>query len=221
MDPEVAQAIAMGLDADFVASLPPEMRRELIQSDSIRAANTGESQPNRRPQREPEAMDVASIIATVQDPGLRREMLQNLSEEQINGLPSALRTEALNFRRGRGHGGGLFGGPPHHGNIPRPPRHVEQIEEMMMGARGDREELERQMGLFMNRINREAGHPLEAADPKKKAQVDPRDIAFDKLLMEYAAELDLQLQDEQLQSEKSESFFSKVQEQLLGGKEQE
>ena len=143
MDPEVAQAIAMGLDADFVASLPPEMRRELIQSDSIRAANTGESQPNRPPQREPEAMDVASIIATVQDPGLRREMLQNLSEEQINGLPSALRTEALNFRRGRGHGGGLFGGPPHHGHLPRPPRHVEQIEELMMGARGDREELER------------------------------------------------------------------------------
>ena len=75
-------------------------------------------------------MDVASIIATVQDPGLRREMLQSLSEEQINGLPSALRTEALNSRRGRGHGGGLFGGPPHHGNIPRP-RHAEQIDEMI------------------------------------------------------------------------------------------
>ena len=64
----------------------------------------------------------------------------------------------------------------------------------------------------MNRIHREAGRPLEAADPKKKALVDPRDIPFDKLLIAYAAELDLQLQDEQLRSEKSESFFFKVQE---------
>lgn len=91
----------MGLDADFIANLPPEMRRELIQNESFRAANTGASQPNRPPQREPEAMDVASIIATVQDPTLRSEMLQSLSEEQINGLPSALRTEALNARAGR------------------------------------------------------------------------------------------------------------------------
>ena len=66
------------------------------------------------------------------------------------------------------------------------------------------------MGLFMNRINREAGHPLEAADLKKKAIADPRDVAFDKLLIEYAVELDMRLQDEQLQSEKSESFFNKV-----------
>jgi hypothetical protein len=62
MDPEVAQAIAMGLDPDFIANIPPEMRRELIFNESFRAANTGAPIPP--PTRAPEAMDVASIIAT-------------------------------------------------------------------------------------------------------------------------------------------------------------
>jgi hypothetical protein len=85
---------------------------------------------------------------------------------------------------------------------------------MLIGGRGDGEELER-MGLFMNRINRGAGHLLEDGNPKKKALPDPREVAFDKLLMEYAAEIDQELQDEFLLSEKSDnngSFFSRVQE---------
>ena len=88
-------------------------------------------------------------------------------------MPSALRTEAMNFRRG--HGGGLFGGPPHHhGNMPRPPRNLEQ----MMGGRLERDELERQMDLVVNRIRREAGHPLDG-ELGKKHLPDPREIAFD------------------------------------------
>ena len=75
----MAQAIAMGLDPDFIANIPPEMRRELIQNESFRAANTGAPVPP--PQRAPEVMDIASIIATAQGPALRREMLQNLSQE--------------------------------------------------------------------------------------------------------------------------------------------
>ena len=51
----------MGLDPDFIANIPPEMRRELMQNESFRAANTGVPIP---PQRAPEAMDIASIIAT-------------------------------------------------------------------------------------------------------------------------------------------------------------
>ena len=94
----------MGLDPDFVRSLPPDMRRELIQNESFRAANTGAPQPV--PVREPEAMDVASIIATVQDPLLRREMMQNLTQEQIDNLPASLRTEAMNFRNR--HAGAAF-----------------------------------------------------------------------------------------------------------------
>jgi len=43
-------------------------------------------------------MDIASIIATVQEPGLRREMLSNLDEATINTLPSGLRAEAIAAR---------------------------------------------------------------------------------------------------------------------------
>ena len=41
MDPELAQAIAMSLDPDFIANILSEMRRELMQNESLRAANTG------------------------------------------------------------------------------------------------------------------------------------------------------------------------------------
>lgn len=75
MDPEVMEAIRMGLDPDFIANIPPEMRRELMRDASFRAANTGQPAA---PVREPEAMDIASIVATVEDPALRREMLQGL-----------------------------------------------------------------------------------------------------------------------------------------------
>ena len=96
-----------------------------------------------------------------------------MSQEQIDTLPSALRTEAMNFRRGGG--GGLFGGPPHHhGNMPRPPRNLEQ----MMGGppRHERDELERQMDLVVNRIRRDGG-PLDGEYHKKLP--DPKEIAFD------------------------------------------
>ena len=43
-------------------------------------------------------MDVASVIATVQDPDLRREMLGNLDEAQLDSLPSNSRAEAMALR---------------------------------------------------------------------------------------------------------------------------
>ena len=204
LDPDVALAISMGLDPDFIANIPPEMRRELIQNEQFRAQNMGAPVPNRAPQREPEAMDVASIIATVQDPALRREMLQNLSQEQIDSLPSALRTEALNWRRGHlAAGGGLFGDV--HGG--RPPRHFGG-----MGGRPGGGELGRQMDLFMDRIRREAGLPVDE-EPYKKALLDPKALAFDQLLVEYAAEVDRQIQDEDLQSE--QALIKKIHCQLV------
>jgi hypothetical protein len=30
IDPELAEAIALGLDPDFLSNMPPELRRELI-----------------------------------------------------------------------------------------------------------------------------------------------------------------------------------------------
>jgi hypothetical protein len=41
MDAETRQAIEMGLDPVFLASMPPEIRRELLRDESFRAANTG------------------------------------------------------------------------------------------------------------------------------------------------------------------------------------
>jgi hypothetical protein len=177
----------MGLDPDFIANLPPEMRRELIQNESFRAANTGQPPPVRAPQREPEAMDVASIIATVHDPALRREMLQNLGQEQVDALPSALRTEAMNLRRG----GGAFPGPPRpHGGMPRPAGYLEQLMRGPRGgAGGAAAALERQMDW----LRRGGGYPEE---PSRRQLADPRDMPFDALLMEYTRDLDQQLQDE-------------------------
>ena len=62
--------------------------------------------------------------------------------------------------------------------------------QMLLAARGDGEELER-MGLLMNRMYRGAGHLLEDGDPRRRVLVDPKEVAFDKLLMEYTTELDL------------------------------
>ena len=46
----------------------------------------------------PAAMDVASVIATVTDPDLRREMLGNLDDAQLDSLPANLRAEAVALR---------------------------------------------------------------------------------------------------------------------------
>jgi len=200
LDPDVRQAVEMGLDPDFVRSLPPDMRRELISNESFRAANTGAPQP--APVREPEAMDVASIIATVQDPQLRREMLQNLSQEQIDSLPANLRTEAMNLLRGRPAGGAFARPDALLGQMPRPPPR-RAVEELMHGRYGD--DLERQMDLFMDRIRGEAHRAGVGAH--KKVLPDPRMLPFDHLLVEWTSELDLKLQDEQ------PSLIAKIQEQ--------
>jgi hypothetical protein len=39
-------------------------------------------------------MDIASIIATAQDPQVRSDMLANLDEAQLASLPANLRVEA-------------------------------------------------------------------------------------------------------------------------------
>ena len=64
----------------------------------------------------------------------------------------------------------------------------------MMG--GDhRDELERQMGLFLNRYNR--NYP--EGDPVKKHVLDPSDLTCDLLMIEYAFEMDTKLQDKSLE----------------------
>ena len=116
-------------------------------------------------------MDVASIIASVEEPGLRREMLQNLSQEQVDLLPSALRTEALNIRRGQARypfdGRGGHRGPPAHQAAHRGhPR--DEIDRL----------LERQRGLFMNAVRREEANE----DPYRQRAIlpDPTDLHYDE-----------------------------------------
>lgn len=50
LDPDVAQAIAMGMDPEFIENLPRDMLRELIQNEQLRSAQTGQ-QPPRPPPR--------------------------------------------------------------------------------------------------------------------------------------------------------------------------
>jgi len=78
-------------------------------------------------------------------------------------------------------GGGLFG-DIHAG---RPPRNFGGMGGRPAGGG----ELGRQMDLFMDRIRREAGLPVED-EPYKKAMLDPKSLAFDQLLVDYAMELD-------------------------------
>lgn len=49
---------------------------------------------------QPEEMDIATLIAIQEDPEIRQMMMQNLTSEQIDLLPSYLRIEALNFLHG-------------------------------------------------------------------------------------------------------------------------
>lgn len=202
LDPEVRQAIEMGLDPDFIAHIPPELRRELIQNEQFRAINTGAPAQPAAPQRAPEAMDVASIIATVDNPSLRREMLANLSQEQIDGLPPALRNEALNFRRGRdpaGELGGLFRNAPpghlyrgaRHGHAPLGGRHQLNYEAQLM-QHFRRRERDLDFGAY-----------LPGVGAHKKVLPDPKGLPFDQILVDNCQEEDQKMQDELLNGEKT------------------
>ena len=80
-----AEALELGLDPEFLANLPEEMRNELIQNAR---------QQIMPPSRQAEQMDIASFIATVTEPGLRREIFMNMDEPTIATLPPMLMAEA-------------------------------------------------------------------------------------------------------------------------------
>jgi Ubiquitin binding region len=77
------------LDPEFLANLPEDMRNELIEQAQ---------QSQVRPQRQPEAMDLASFVATVTDVNLRREIFMNMDEATIATLPPNLMAEARNVQ---------------------------------------------------------------------------------------------------------------------------
>ncbi|TNV74568.1 hypothetical protein FGO68_gene5813 [Halteria grandinella] len=84
-----AIAQALGLDPEFLANLPEDMRMELIEQAQAQQAP---------PQRQPEQMDVASFVATVTDVNLRREIFMGMDEATIASLPPNLMAEARNVQ---------------------------------------------------------------------------------------------------------------------------
>jgi len=54
-----------------------------------------------QPVRQAEEMDMASFIATVTDPNLRREIFMGMDEAAIANLPPNLMAEARNIHDGR------------------------------------------------------------------------------------------------------------------------
>lgn len=103
----------------------------------------------------------------------------------------------MNFRRGNPPG--LFGNMP-----PRPNRNFDQI----MGGRIARDQLVREMDSVVNRMRGEPGFPSTQA--KAKVLANPKDIAFDQLLIDYTLELDEKMQDHWLSSEKTTSIIKRI-----------
>ena len=68
----------------------------------------------------------------------------------------------------------------------------------MMGA--SREELERQMGIFLNR------HGGLEGDPLRHELANPKDTPFDQLMIDYCSERDQKLQDEVLNKDGPENI---------------
>ncbi|CDW76386.1 ubiquitin-protein ligase [Stylonychia lemnae] len=88
----------LGLDPEFLANLPEDMQLELIQNEQFRQRNLGGQASQQPPAREAEGMDLASFIASVVDPSLRREIFINMDESVIATLPPNLMAEARQFQ---------------------------------------------------------------------------------------------------------------------------
>lgn len=196
----------MGLDPVFLASMPPDIRRELLNDQSFRAANTGQPQPE--PVRDPEQLDVASLIAMQQDPQIRREMLQNLSQAQVDELPPSLRNEAMQLRRGPPadfmrhiRDGNEFG-------FGRPPRAM--IDQILNDhGRGGIEQRINQIESLIDRFMQNRDRPRDHV--AKRIVENPQNVAFDKLVCDFVHELDDLIQTEQLPKNQ---IISKIQEQI-------
>lgn len=99
-----------GVDAEVWASLPDELRLDILREhgmDPSTARGATGQQEGSVQESEPalnienaEEMGLASMIASIVDPELRREIFMGLSDEQLGSLPAHLRAEA-NILRSR------------------------------------------------------------------------------------------------------------------------
>lgn len=74
------------------------MQLELLQNEQFRQRNLGQQPSQAQPVREAEQMDIASFIATVTDPNLRREIFAGMDEATMATLPPNLMAEARRFQ---------------------------------------------------------------------------------------------------------------------------
>ncbi|KAJ4983787.1 ubiquitin-protein ligase [Stagonosporopsis vannaccii] len=89
-----------GLDEEFLAALPPEMRAELLQQEATDRRRREREENRRRnaanagaPPPQAEEIDAASFFATL-DPALRAAVLMDTDEDTLRQLPPEISAEA-------------------------------------------------------------------------------------------------------------------------------
>src|SRR5690242_10958671 len=89
-----------GLDEEFLAALPPEMRAELLQQEAADRRRREREENRRRnaanagaPPPQAEEIDAASFFATL-DPALRAAVLMDTDEDTLRQLPPEISAEA-------------------------------------------------------------------------------------------------------------------------------
>jgi len=92
-----------------MAALPPEIRAEMEQNQDLMRRNLGEevqSQPSASnaaggQHASAEPIDNASFIASIQDPNVRRDILENMEDAELQSMPLYIINEARGYRRER------------------------------------------------------------------------------------------------------------------------
>ncbi|KAF1962906.1 hypothetical protein CC80DRAFT_99904 [Byssothecium circinans] len=93
------QAGDTGIDEQFLAALPPEIRQELLQHEAQERRRSQREEQRRRAQTasngppQPEEIDTASFLASL-DPELRQAVLMDQDEEVLRQLPPEISAEA-------------------------------------------------------------------------------------------------------------------------------
>jgi E3 ubiquitin-protein ligase HUWE1 len=98
-EPGQPQAADAGINEEFLAALPPEIRQELLQHEAQERRRTEREEARRRAQAvnngpaQPEDIDTASFLASL-DPALRQAVLMDQDDDVLAQLPPEISAEA-------------------------------------------------------------------------------------------------------------------------------
>jgi E3 ubiquitin-protein ligase HUWE1 len=91
---------AAGIDDDFLAALPPDIRNELLQHEAQERRRQEREEQRRRSQAnapaQAEDIDPASFLASL-DPALRQAVLMDQDEDMLRQLPPEISAEARSY----------------------------------------------------------------------------------------------------------------------------